>query len=455
MYESPSRFQGLAALSSDARYALRAVRKDLRLFGFSAAIIGLGVGACTAVFSLLSPLMVRQLPFEEPERLVWVAHRAGDGGMSSVTSRTSNLRDFRALSGSFEGLTGYFAFFEYRTFNLLGVGEPERMVGVDVAHDFLDVLGVVPLHGRSFTEEEGAWGGPRAVLLDHGFWQRRFAADPSVVGTSVNLGGEPREIVGVLPPSFDFASIFTPHTRVDFLLPFPISDETDAWGNTLAMVGRLAPGATVTSAQADLERVIDGLQQADPERWGLGASVSGLQEHISGPFRAAGLLLAAAATSVMLIVCVNLSNLLLARGQERAREMAVRSALGAPRGRLIRQLLGESLILSSAGTLVGLLVGWGVVRFVTANPAIDVPLLRHASLDLTTLAFASALALVVAVLVGLVPALRVTRMGRDVNRGAHRGASADRGSSRLREALVVAEVAMACVLLVLGALLLE
>ncbi len=444
-----------AALIVDLRYALRAVRKDLRLFVFAAVIIGLGIGACTAVFSVLSPLLLRELPLEDPDRLVWVAN-AGEGGMSSVTSRSSNLRDFREANQSFDGLTGYFAFFEQGSYNLVGDGEPARLVGVDVAHDFLDVLGVRPALGRSFTEEEGQWGGPDTVILSHGLWLRQFGGDPDVVGTSVVLNDTPNEIVGVLPRSFDFAATFTPHTRVDFLRTFPISDETDRWGNTLTIIGRLAEGSSIESAQADLDRIIVGLEEADPERWGLGAVVTGMQAKIAGPYRTALLLLAAAAGMVMLIVCVNLSNLLLAKGTRRSSEMAVRSALGAPRARLIRQMLIESLLLSAAGVGLGLGMAMAATRFVTGASGLNIPLLNDVSVDGAALAFSGVLALVVGILVGIVPALQVASGGEAAAfNSTRRGMSANRRSTRLREGLVIAEVALACVLLVAGGLLLR
>ncbi|MEM1177825.1 MAG: ADOP family duplicated permease [Acidobacteriota bacterium] len=447
--------QGLQALVADGRYALRSVRKDLKLFSLAVLIIGIGVGACTAVFSILSPLIVRPLPFEEPDRLVWIANGDEGQGMSSVTSRTSNLRDFRELSRSFDGLTGYFAFFEFRSHNLIGTGEPEPLVGVDVAGNFLDVLGVEILHGRNFVDEESVWGGRNAIILTHQLWQRRFDSDPAIVGQAVTLGQEPYDVVGVLPESFDFASTFVPQSQVDFLLPFPISDETDAWGNTISMIGRLSPGASVESAQADLDGVIAGLQDADPERWGLDAKVTGLQRHISGPFQSAGLLLGAAALVVMLIVCVNLSNLLLARSSKRSAEMAVRSALGASRPRLIRQLLLESLFLSLAGAAAGLAVAYVAVRGIASHPALEIPLLASASLDGLALAVAAGLALCASLVVGGLPAWMVTRREASVVRQSGRGLTGGRGGARLRELMVVAEVALACLLLVCGGLLIK
>ncbi len=192
-------------MGQDVRYALRRIRMEPAFFAFAALIIGLGVGANTAVFSVISPLLLRPLPFAAPDRLVWVA-LSKEGAMSEVTSRTSNLRDYRELSHSFEGLTGYFAFFEYGGYNLVGDGPPERLSGVGVADDFLDVLGVKPLIGRDFEPDEAVWNGKQAAMLTYGFWMRRFAGDPGVVGRALSLNGTPTEVIGVLPPEFDFAS---------------------------------------------------------------------------------------------------------------------------------------------------------------------------------------------------------------------------------------------------------
>jgi len=439
----------------DTRSALREVRRDLRFYAFAALIIGLGVGANTAVFSVMSPLMLRQLPFEDPEELVWVAHRDA-GGMSSVTSRTSNLRDFREMNQSFEALTGYFAFFEYESYNLVGDGQPERLVGVSVAQNFLDVLGVRPLMGRNFVDEESVWEGRPAAILTHGFWTRRFGADPAIVGRSITLNEIPTEVVGILPATFDFSSTFTPGSRVDFLRPFPISDETDNWGNTLAMIGRLKPGATVESSQADLELLVQYLQEADPERWGLGAAVSKLQDQISGGFRSAMFLLAAAAGAVMLIACANLSNLLLARGPKRRKEMAIRSVMGANRKRLLRQLLLESLILSLCGALIGVGIAYGATELVAGTSAVKIPMLKAVSIDGVVLLFTLGVALTAGLIIGIVPALQMSE-GQEASAlsDSSRGSSEGRMHTNIREALIVAEVAIACILLVGGGLLLR
>jgi predicted permease len=446
----------IMSFAQDARSALREVRRDFRFYAFAALIIGLGIGANTAVFSVMSPLLLRPLPFQDPEELVWVALSEAEWNMSLVTSRSSNLRDFREMNQSFEGLTGYDAFFEYLSYNLVGVGEPERLAGAGVAQDFLDVLGVSPMLGRNFVREESVWQGRPAAILTHGFWTRRFAGDPGIVGRSITLNDVPTEVVGVLPASFDFSSTFSPGSRVDFLLPFPISDETDNQGNTLSIIGRLRPGATVESAQADLDIIVKHLQDADPDRWGLGAVVSGLHEQIGGRFKSAMLFLGAAAGAVMLIACANLSNLLLARGTKRHKEMAIRSVLGGSRKRLVRQLLLESLVLSLFGAVVGGAIAYAATNAVAGTTAVRIPLLHAASIDGLVLLFTLGVALVAGLIMGILPALQISR-GREaaILNDSSRGSSEGKRHAGIRETLVVAEVAIACILLVGGGLLLR
>lgn len=421
---------GSSGIAQDGAFAWRALRRSPGFVVFTAAVIGLGVGAATAVFSVLKPLVLAPLPFEEPEELVWIANRAdpGESSLSAVTSRSGNLRDFRERSRSFEGITGYNAFFEQSAYTLTGSGEPARLVGLGVAHDFVQVLGVRPLHGRGFTEEEGQWGGPRAVILTHGFWRRRFESDAGIIGRAIVLNDLPRTVVGVLPPTFDFPSVFTPGKHVDFLVPFPISEETDRWGNSLSMVGRLRPGVSVGEAQADLDAVIANLEREQPERWGLGAEVTPLQAHIAGPFRAALLLLATAAGTLLLIVCVNVSNLMLARSPGRAREVAVRKAFGATRTRVARQLMLEALGISLAGAALGAVLAWGATSLVAGTAGIQVPLLHAVRVDAWALAFAAGVAVVTGLLIGLVPALHVTEGARRRCCGRRAGGAAPGGA---------------------------
>lgn len=260
----------------------------------------------------------------------------------------------------------------------------------------------------------------------------------------------------MLPASFDFSSIFNPTAPVDFLLTWPIAERTNQQGNTTTMVARLKPGVTIEVAQAELESIIVGLSEAEPDRWGLGATTSGLQERIARPFRSGMLLLVAAAGLVMSIVCVNLSNMLLARSPRRRREMAVRRTLGATRSRLVRQLLIESVLVSMCGALLGASTAAMVTRFVAGTQGLEIPLLSMVSVDFSALMFTATIAVVAGLLVGVVPALQVSEGGEaEALSGSSRGSSAGRGSRRLRELLVVSEVAMACVLLVFGGLVLR
>ncbi|MEQ9398753.1 MAG: ADOP family duplicated permease [Longimicrobiales bacterium] len=452
MFASPT------ALFQDAAYALRTLRRSPGFAVFTAVVIGLGVGAATSVFSVLRPLMLAPLPFEDSEALVWIEHAADPGAtsLSAVTSRSGNLRDFRERSRSFDGLTGYNAFFNQGTYTLTGGGEPEQLMGAGVAHDFLDVLGIRPAIGRSFTEPEGMWDGPDAVILTHGFWTRRFAADPGVVGRSVSLDGQPHEVVGVLPPTFDFTSVFTPSVEVDFLVPFPVGAETDRWGNTMFMIGRLRPGVSPEAAQQELDAIVAALQEAQPDRWGLSARVSTLRDHVAGPFRSALMLLAFAAGGVLLIVCVNVSNLLLARAPARAREVAVRKALGAPRARLVRQLVLETVILSLGGAVLGAGLAAVVTRWVAGTAAVAIPMLDRVSVDAVALAFGGGVALLAGLAVAAIPALQVAEGSEaSVLRASGRGHSGSRGANRMREGLVVAEVTLACVLLAVTGLMLR
>jgi putative ABC transport system permease protein len=447
-------------MGQDFGYALRKMVREPAFFAFAALIMGLGVGAATAVYSVASPLLLRPLPFRDAERLVWISNTGSSAGLSSMTSRTSNLRDYRELNRSFEGLTGYFAFFEYVGNTLTGAGEPERVVGVGVARDFLDVLGVRLAHGRGFapaSTDPSAGGGAvsdaadgrPAMILTNGFWKRRFGGDPGVVGRVLTVNGAPTEVVGVLPETFDFASTFAPGSRIDYLTVLPIDDETDSWGNTIFMIGRLRSGATIESAQADLDAMNARLEEADESRWGLGGRVTSVRDQVAGRFRGALGLLAGASAMVLLIGCANLSNLLLSRGRRRSRELAVRSALGADRRRLLRQLVVENLVLSLGAAVIGIVLASLFVRSVADATALRIPLLAAVTIDAGALGFTLAVTVAAGLFAGLVPALHASR-GREATalNDASRGSTEGRRGARVREALVVAEVALACCLLV-------
>lgn len=440
----------------DLRYTLRAVRRAPAFFAAAILIISLGIGANTAIFSVANALLFRPLAFPTADRLVWIANTGKDGGLSSVTTRVSNYLDWQRRNTTLDGLASYFAFFDYGTYTLTGLGEPERLVGVGVSQNFLPFLGVQPELGRGFVDEECRWQGRPAVILTHGLWERRFGADPRIIGRAVALGTQSTTIVGVLPASFDFSTVFTPGSRVDMLVPFPITPETDRWGNTLAVLGRLKPNVTVQQAQAEFDVINQQIRRSNPERWTFGAKITALQQQLTGRFRRGLFVLLCAVGAVLLIACTNLSNLMLARAASRRKEMAVRSALGASRWRLARQLLTESLLLSLAGATLGLGLAWGSIRLLGAIRGVSIPLLQTITLDPSALLFTAGVALVTGLLFGLVPAIQASSTKEAESlKDSGRGLSEGRQTAWTRGILVVSEVALACVLLVGAGLLLR
>ncbi len=442
---------------NDLRFAFRQLVKNPGFTAVAVLTLALGIGANTAMFSVVNTLLFRPLPFREPKRLVWIANTMGGAGLSGVTTTVSNFEEWRKLNKSFEDLAAYFAFFDYGSYSLVGMGEPERLRGVGVSQNFLDVLGVRPKTGRGFVDEECKWNGKKAALLTDSFWKRRFGANPEIVGRSITLNDKPTEVVGILPPSFDFASVFSPGSKVDLVVPFPLSQETDNWGNTLAVVGRLKPGVTVEKAQAEFDLINQQMKAAYPERGTTyGAVLTGLQERISGHFRRPVLVLFCAVGFVVLIACTNLANLLLARAASRRKEIAVRIALGASKGRLIRQVLTESVLLACCGAAAGLPLAFGLTHALAASRAFSIPLLQSVTVDGAALLFTLLVAFYSGVLFGIVPALQLSNTNlHDDLKEATRGSSGGRRRTWIRETLIVSEVALACVLLVGAGLLIR
>jgi putative ABC transport system permease protein len=442
------------SLTQDIRYALRTLRRDGGFFLAAVLIIGLGVGANTAIFSVVNALLFRPLQFQGSERLVWIAN-TGNTGLSSETTKVANYQDWVRLNKSMESMTAYFAFFDYGTYSLIGSGEPERLVGVGVAQNFLSFLGVQPELGRGFVDEECKWNGTPAVILTHGLWERRFGADPRIIGRSITLNDKATNVVGVLPAGFDFSTVFTPGSRVDMLVPFPITAETDRWGNTLAVMGRLKPNVTVGQAQAEFDVINDQLRK-DPNRWTFGAKLTSLQGYLTSRFRRGLLVLLGAVGAVLLIACTNLSNLMLARAASRRKEMAVRSALGASRWRLIRQMLTESLVLSMTGAVLGMAFAYIGIRYLTAIRGVSIPLLHTVKMDGSALLFTVLAALATGLLFGVVPALQTSSSNEsNALKDTGRGSSECRRTAWTRSILVMSEVALACVLLVGAGLLIR
>ncbi|MEP6915988.1 MAG: ABC transporter permease, partial [Acidobacteriota bacterium] len=402
--------QFVPSVLQDLRYSMRTLRRDAGFTAFAILIVGLGIGATSTVFSVANALLLRPLPFDDPSRLVWITNR-DSAGLSGQTTQVGHLLDLREKNQSFSDLAGYFAFYGVGDSKLTGQGEPERLSGVPVSQNFLQVLGVRPALGRGFSDEESKWNGPKAVLLTHALWQRRFASDPAIVGRALTLDDQPVTVVGVLPASFDFASVFAPGSHIDLVFPFALSPETNRWGNTLAIVGRLKPGVTIGAAAAELKVLAEQITRAHPERNNFEGHLGLLTEHVSGGIRPGLVVLACAVGVVMLIVCANLSNLLLARAASRQKEIAIRTALGAGRRRLIRQMLTESAVLSGGGAALGLVLAAIGTRALSHMQGLSIPLLQDVGLDITAFVFTLGLAVLAGVTFGLAPALQIPAVG--------------------------------------------
>jgi predicted permease len=444
-----------ADILRDLRYAFRTLRRDAGFAVFAILIAALGIGASVTVFSVVNTLILRPLPFADPGRLVWIANR-DTSGLSGQTTQVNHMRDLRERTQTMSAVAGYFAFYGAGDNLLSGGGEPERLSGVPVSADFFDVLGVRPQVGRAFRADEAVWNGPDTVMLSDGLWRRRFRSDPAIVGTSLLINGRPHTVIGVLPASFDFGSVFAPGSHFDLYFPFPLADETNRWGNTMAMIGRLKPGVSAAAAHAEVRTIAAQITKEHPDRNSFEGNVRPLADHVNGRVRLAVGVLAGAVGMVMLIVCANLSNLLLARTTARQREIAIRTALGAGRGRLAAQMLTEGIVLSCTGAVLGLMLAFAGTRLLASLDAISIPLLRDVRLDGVALGFSLGLALVTGIVFGLAPAIQarstaVVSALKDAGRGSTEG----RRRAWVRNALVVAEVAFACVLVVGAGLLIR
>jgi predicted permease len=441
-------------VKQDLRYSVRTLRREPGFTAFAILIVGLGIGATATVFSVVNAVLLRPLPFSDPARLVWISN-IGDDGVAEWRTQVSHFLDLRTRAQSLSGLEGYYAYYNVGDSKLSWDGKTERLSNVPLSCDFLPFLGVRPIVGRSFTPDECTFNGPRTVLLGHSLWRTRFASDPNVVGRRIMINDEPTTVIGVLPASFDFATVFAPGSKIDLFSAFPLTEENNRRGNTLAVVGRLKPGVTIENARAELVALAKQLMSENPRRNTLRPKVLAFDERINGRFRPALFVLACAVAVVMLIVSANLSSLQFARLSSRQKELAVRVALGAGRGRLIRQTLTESLVLSLGGAVLGLGLTVAGTTVVSRLRAFDIPLLDRVGIDATAFGFAVVVAVVTGLLIGLLPAIQTPASVYDALKDTNRGSTRGAGHTRVRGGLVVAEVALACMLLVGAGLLIR
>jgi len=427
----------------DVRYALRSLRRH-PVFAFTAILtLALGIGANTAIFSAVYGVLLRPLPYPEPDRLltIWGHH-------ASIGRETASLPDFLdwRQARSFSGMAAW----ANATYTVTGTGEPQVVTGAQVTPNYFRVLGVTVPQGRDFRDEEER-GGARVAVLSQGYWQRAYGGRPDVVGRQITLSGAPYTIVGV-----GARGLALPED-VDIWAPLQIDTTLGRRNDFLQVIGRLAPGVSPEAAGVELATIARRLESEYPNsNAGWGVELIGLQERMVGEIRPALLVFMGAVGLVLLIVCANVANLMLARVAAREREVTIRAALGASRRRLVRQLLTESVLLALAGGVLGLgLAVWGVSALRNLDPG-TLPRLDEVRLDGGALAFALVLSLGTGLLFGVIPALRV--LGFDLRGGLAEGGralSGTRSGTRTRTALVLAEVALASVLLVGAALLLR
>jgi predicted permease len=435
------------ALLSDLRGAARSLARDPGSAVFSILIAGLGIGASSTVFGLCQALLLRPLPFTEPERLVWIANGRSEN-LSAQTVQVSNLQALLAQSRSFQGIAGFSPFYGPGDIRLSGSGEPERLTGVPVTQAFFPLLGVRPLFGRFFDDGDSKFGAPKAVVLDYRFFHRRFLGNPAIVGQSIDLDGEPVTVIGILPPTFDFGQTFTPGRQAELFVPFPLSPETDQQGNTVALIGRLRDNVGIDAAQAEAMAIASRLPSGNLDgRWRnrLVPVVSPLRGRVSGRFQSPLLALAGAVGFLMLLVCANLSNLLLVRASVRRRELVIRAALGASPRRLVRQMLVESFLLCAGGSLVGLVLAQVATALVSRLQGTTIPLLSDVRVDGAVFGFTVLLTVLTSFAFGILPALQAAGFAMSPALADESRGSTGRQSGRLRRAVVVAEIALVCV----------
>jgi predicted permease len=421
----------------DLRYGLWMLRRNPGFTFVAVLTLALGIGANTAIFSVVNAVLLRPLPYYDPQRLFWVTE--GIQLLGEENTVDEDYFHWQEQSKFFEHLVAYYSGNIY----LMGRGEPERLDSIRATANLFPALGVAPHLGRTFTPEEHRPGGAPVVILSHSFWQRRFAGDPAIISQSVRLDGRSRQVVGVMPSGFKFIQKF------DVMFPLALAPPRPNTLNiTLKKIfGRLKPGVSVEQARAELDSLV---LPGSKKRWSAQVSVTPLAERLVGHLRLGLLVLFAVVAFILLIACANVANLLLTRGAMRQKEMAIRAAVGAGRGRLVQQLLTESLLLSVCGGVAGLFIALlGVKALVPLIPD-ALAHLKESSIDRAALGFTFFAALLTGVIAGIIPALQASRIDltESLKEGARDAAFSNRkGGRRISPALVIGELALTMALL--------
>jgi putative ABC transport system permease protein len=444
------------ALVSDIKYGLRLITKN-PVFSLVVVIaLALGIGANTAIFSVLNAVLLKPLPYENSEHLVMMWQRFTGIGVPKDQNWTSppEFNDVRRLQSSFSDI----AAMQATSFTILVGDMPERILGQFVSPSFFRLLGVEPFMGRTFSPDEEQQGREAVVVVSHGLWQRRFASDPSLIQRTLNMNGRPYQVIGIAPPGF--RDPVQTDTEMWAALSFTDQQLTQRGSHGLLVVARIKPELTFEQARSDMarvsERIIEGAPEYPYTKFGYRVLINPLLEEYVGDIRPALVMLMGSVALVLLIACTNVANLLLVRASAREREIGIRTALGAGRGRLIRQMLTESVVLGLVGAVVGVALARAGVSVLARMAAQSFPRLADTRIDAVALTFTIAVGFATGILFGLFPAFQSARGAtQDVLKEGSQSSTAGRGRLRLRRVLVAAEVALSLLLLVGAGLLIK